>query len=143
MCAPGQFRCPEGKCISSQLVCNYQRDCEKGEDEYQSCRKSILFSTFPSRHAANAICQRSHHDDDRARRRLHPTRSINAHVLMFVAKRVYFHFLMLCARCTYLYTHSFFTRAQPVISSFMMMMIKMLMCAVLVAQLRMFTIIFH
>ncbi|CAB3367800.1 Hypothetical predicted protein [Cloeon dipterum] len=36
-CAPGQFRCPEGKCISSQLVCNYRRDCEKGEDEYQSC----------------------------------------------------------------------------------------------------------
>jgi hypothetical protein len=38
-CAPGMFRCPEGKCIPSLWVCNYQKDCEKGEDEFQACRK--------------------------------------------------------------------------------------------------------
>lgn len=31
------FRCAEGKCIPSLWVCNYQKDCEKGEDEFQSC----------------------------------------------------------------------------------------------------------
>ncbi|XP_066998103.2 low-density lipoprotein receptor-related protein 2 [Anabrus simplex] len=31
------FHCPEGKCIPSLLVCNYQKDCDKGEDEFQSC----------------------------------------------------------------------------------------------------------
>ncbi|XP_071451711.1 low-density lipoprotein receptor-related protein 2 [Hetaerina americana] len=31
------FRCPEGKCIPSLWVCNYLRDCEKGEDEFQAC----------------------------------------------------------------------------------------------------------
>ncbi|KAK9502381.1 hypothetical protein O3M35_011166 [Rhynocoris fuscipes] len=31
------FRCPEGKCIPTVSVCNYQKDCEKGEDEFQSC----------------------------------------------------------------------------------------------------------
>ncbi|XP_023703710.1 low-density lipoprotein receptor-related protein 2 [Cryptotermes secundus] len=36
-CAPGMFRCPEGKCIPSLWVCNYQKDCEKGEDEFQAC----------------------------------------------------------------------------------------------------------
>ncbi|KAK9880926.1 hypothetical protein WA026_013259 [Henosepilachna vigintioctopunctata] len=37
VCSTDQFRCPEGKCISKQLVCNYEKDCEKGEDEFQSC----------------------------------------------------------------------------------------------------------
>nr|XP_049706722.1 low-density lipoprotein receptor-related protein 2 isoform X3 [Helicoverpa armigera] len=37
ICPSGMFRCPEGKCIPSLWVCNYQRDCEKGEDEFQSC----------------------------------------------------------------------------------------------------------
>ncbi|XP_017778488.1 PREDICTED: low-density lipoprotein receptor-related protein 2 isoform X2 [Nicrophorus vespilloides] len=37
VCPPGMFRCPEGKCIPSLWVCNYQKDCEKGEDEFQSC----------------------------------------------------------------------------------------------------------
>lgn len=32
------FRCPEGKCIPSLWVCNYQKDCENGEDEAK-CRK--------------------------------------------------------------------------------------------------------
>uniref|UniRef100_A0A0K8S5A0 Uncharacterized protein n=1 Tax=Lygus hesperus TaxID=30085 RepID=A0A0K8S5A0_LYGHE len=36
-CGPGMFRCPEGKCIASVAVCNYQKDCEKGEDEFQNC----------------------------------------------------------------------------------------------------------
>lgn len=31
------FRCSEGKCIPSLWVCNYQKDCENGEDEIQSC----------------------------------------------------------------------------------------------------------
>lgn len=45
-CPTGMFRCPEGKCIPSLWVCNYQKDCEKGEDEFQSCRKynNILYS---------------------------------------------------------------------------------------------------
>jgi hypothetical protein len=38
-CTPGMFRCQEGKCIPSLWVCNYQKDCEKGEDEFQSCRE--------------------------------------------------------------------------------------------------------
>ncbi|XP_066250185.1 low-density lipoprotein receptor-related protein 2 [Euwallacea similis] len=37
VCPPGMFKCPEGKCISSLSVCNYQKDCEKGEDEFQQC----------------------------------------------------------------------------------------------------------
>ncbi|KAL3276135.1 hypothetical protein HHI36_020854 [Cryptolaemus montrouzieri] len=37
VCPSDKFKCPEGKCISQQLVCNYQKDCEKGEDEFQSC----------------------------------------------------------------------------------------------------------
>ncbi|XP_026327983.1 low-density lipoprotein receptor-related protein 2 isoform X3 [Hyposmocoma kahamanoa] len=37
VCPSGMFRCPEGRCIPALWVCNYQRDCEKGEDEFQSC----------------------------------------------------------------------------------------------------------
>ncbi|CAH2090680.1 unnamed protein product [Euphydryas editha] len=37
ICPSGMFRCPEGKCIPALWVCNYQRDCERGEDEFQSC----------------------------------------------------------------------------------------------------------
>ena len=36
-CPTGMFKCPEGKCIPQIWVCNYQKDCEKGEDEFQSC----------------------------------------------------------------------------------------------------------
>ncbi|CAA9998006.1 unnamed protein product [Nesidiocoris tenuis] len=36
-CGPGMFRCPEGKCIATVALCNYQKDCEKGEDEFQNC----------------------------------------------------------------------------------------------------------
>ncbi|KAK9680714.1 Low-density lipoprotein receptor domain class A [Popillia japonica] len=41
VCPPDMFRCPEGKCIPLGKVCNYQRDCEKAEDELQSCRKCL------------------------------------------------------------------------------------------------------
>ncbi|XP_045536115.1 low-density lipoprotein receptor-related protein 2 [Papilio machaon] len=37
ICPNGMFRCPEGKCIPSLWVCNYQSDCAKAEDEFQSC----------------------------------------------------------------------------------------------------------
>ncbi|XP_049818680.1 low-density lipoprotein receptor-related protein 2 [Aethina tumida] len=37
VCPQGMFRCPEGKCIPSLWVCNYQKDCENGEDEFQAC----------------------------------------------------------------------------------------------------------
>jgi low density lipoprotein-related protein 2 len=37
ICPLGMFRCPEGKCIPAIWVCNYEKDCEKGEDEFQSC----------------------------------------------------------------------------------------------------------
>ncbi|XP_012271678.1 low-density lipoprotein receptor-related protein 2 [Orussus abietinus] len=36
-CPLGMFRCPEGKCIPASWVCNYQRDCDNAEDEFQSC----------------------------------------------------------------------------------------------------------
>lgn len=49
VCPQGMFRCAEGKCIPSLLVCNYLKDCEKGEDEHQSCRKCFFFfGTFVS-----------------------------------------------------------------------------------------------
>jgi low density lipoprotein-related protein 2 len=33
------FQCSSGspQCIPQIWVCNYQKDCEKGEDEFQSC----------------------------------------------------------------------------------------------------------
>lgn len=37
VCPSGMFRCPEGKCIPATWLCNYHQDCEKGEDEFQSC----------------------------------------------------------------------------------------------------------
>ncbi|XP_015126789.1 low-density lipoprotein receptor-related protein 2 [Diachasma alloeum] len=36
-CGTGMFRCSDGKCIQQLAVCNYQKDCENGEDERQSC----------------------------------------------------------------------------------------------------------
>lgn len=41
-CPAGMFRCREGTCIPSLWVCNYQKDCMYGEDEFQSCRKYFL-----------------------------------------------------------------------------------------------------
>nr|XP_022902920.1 low-density lipoprotein receptor-related protein 2 [Onthophagus taurus] len=37
VCPPNSFRCPEGRCISNSQVCNYQKECDKAEDEFQSC----------------------------------------------------------------------------------------------------------
>lgn len=46
-CLPGQFRCQEGTCIPSLAVCNYQKDCDKGDDELQGCCKySSLINTM-------------------------------------------------------------------------------------------------
>ncbi|EDS40558.1 conserved hypothetical protein [Culex quinquefasciatus] len=36
-CPSGTFRCSEGKCIPQTSICNYQKDCEKGEDELNNC----------------------------------------------------------------------------------------------------------
>ncbi|XP_039499245.1 low-density lipoprotein receptor-related protein 2 isoform X1 [Drosophila santomea] len=36
-CPTDSFRCNNGKCISHHWVCNYQKDCDDGEDEMQSC----------------------------------------------------------------------------------------------------------
>ncbi|KAI5717758.1 hypothetical protein M8J77_010754 [Diaphorina citri] len=36
-CPAGQFRCLDGKCIPSLWVCNFHKDCDKGEDEQQTC----------------------------------------------------------------------------------------------------------
>uniref|UniRef100_A0A182SFA5 Uncharacterized protein n=1 Tax=Anopheles maculatus TaxID=74869 RepID=A0A182SFA5_9DIPT len=36
-CPFGTFKCPEGKCIPQTSVCNYQKDCDKGEDELNHC----------------------------------------------------------------------------------------------------------
>lgn len=47
VCPPSMFKCPEGKCIPMLWVCNYQKDCEKGEDEFQSCRKYIYNKQKP------------------------------------------------------------------------------------------------
>nr|CAD7599026.1 unnamed protein product [Timema genevievae] len=44
ICPSGMFRCPEGRCILSLRVCDYQKDCDKGEDEFQACRDRILGS---------------------------------------------------------------------------------------------------
>ncbi|CAG4963235.1 unnamed protein product [Colias eurytheme] len=38
ICPNGMFRCSDGKCIPALWVCNYQQDCERGEDELQSCQ---------------------------------------------------------------------------------------------------------
>ncbi|XP_063382257.1 low-density lipoprotein receptor-related protein 2 isoform X1 [Cydia fagiglandana] len=37
ICPSTMFQCPEGTCIERSRVCNYQKDCEKGEDEFQQC----------------------------------------------------------------------------------------------------------
>lgn len=34
-CAEGHFACPSGNCISSVWLCDGQKDCEDGADEFQ------------------------------------------------------------------------------------------------------------
>ncbi|KAM7284246.1 low-density lipoprotein receptor-related protein 2, partial [Ixodes scapularis] len=36
-CSTDNFRCSNGRCVPQRWVCDYQRDCEGGEDEHQSC----------------------------------------------------------------------------------------------------------
>ncbi|KAK8402469.1 hypothetical protein O3P69_000706 [Scylla paramamosain] len=36
-CTPAEFRCNNGRCIPRKWVCDYQKDCQNGEDEQQSC----------------------------------------------------------------------------------------------------------
>ncbi|XP_043497943.1 low-density lipoprotein receptor-related protein 2 isoform X2 [Polistes fuscatus] len=36
-CGLNMFKCLDGKCIPALLVCNYERNCENAEDEFQSC----------------------------------------------------------------------------------------------------------
>lgn len=43
-CEDGHFACPSGNCISSVWLCDGQKDCEDGADEFQ-CGKRHL-STF-------------------------------------------------------------------------------------------------
>ncbi|XP_020802669.1 basement membrane-specific heparan sulfate proteoglycan core protein isoform X5 [Drosophila serrata] len=37
-CQPNEFRCNNGQCIDSRKRCDYQEDCEDGEDENHECR---------------------------------------------------------------------------------------------------------
>ncbi|TGZ50262.1 hypothetical protein DBV15_02089 [Temnothorax longispinosus] len=40
------FRCNDGKCIQSILVCDYRGDCDDNSDEMQSCPfKKMMFSS--------------------------------------------------------------------------------------------------
>ncbi|XP_020802668.1 basement membrane-specific heparan sulfate proteoglycan core protein isoform X4 [Drosophila serrata] len=36
-CQPNEFRCNNGQCIDSRKRCDYQEDCEDGEDENHEC----------------------------------------------------------------------------------------------------------
>lgn len=59
-CGTGMFRCSDGKCIQQLAVCNYQKDCENGEDE-MPCRKFVIYSAL-----ILVLCQFSminNHDD--------------------------------------------------------------------------------
>lgn len=57
VCPLGMFKCPEGKCIPHLWVCNYQKDCENGEEEHScpppecepgqiSCRQYLFNRTY-------------------------------------------------------------------------------------------------
>ncbi|KAG9349405.1 hypothetical protein JZ751_027848 [Albula glossodonta] len=44
-CEDGHFACPSGNCISSVWLCDGQKDCEDGADEFQ-CDSSCLWNQF-------------------------------------------------------------------------------------------------
>ena len=40
LCTSDQFACGDsGKCIPQRWVCDYHKDCENGEDEFNNCRE--------------------------------------------------------------------------------------------------------
>lgn len=41
-CEEGHFACPSGNCISSVWLCDGQKDCEDGADEFQCGKQAIL-----------------------------------------------------------------------------------------------------
>lgn len=41
-CEEGHFACPSGNCISSVWLCDGQKDCEDGADEFQCGRPTNL-----------------------------------------------------------------------------------------------------
>lgn len=47
-CEEGHFACPSGNCISSVWLCDGQKDCEDGADEFQCGKLAYLFDLFQS-----------------------------------------------------------------------------------------------
>ena len=43
-CEEGHFACPSGNCISSVWLCDGQKDCEDGADEFQ-CGRGTYFTS--------------------------------------------------------------------------------------------------
>lgn len=55
-CEEGHFACPSGNCISSVWLCDGQKDCEDGADEFQ-CGKSTCFKSEKWKYGViNASC---------------------------------------------------------------------------------------
>lgn len=44
-CEEGHFACPSGNCISSVWLCDGQKDCEDGADEFQCGKPKIVFTS--------------------------------------------------------------------------------------------------
>lgn len=57
-CGNNMFRCNDGKCIQSILVCDYRGDCDDNSDEMQSCRKyeRPSFVNSSPRLCLNSVC---------------------------------------------------------------------------------------
>lgn len=43
-CEEGHFSCPSGNCISSVWLCDGQKDCEDGADEFQCGKRTKVNS---------------------------------------------------------------------------------------------------
>lgn len=44
-CYPGQFKCPDHRCIDPNFVCDGDRDCVDGADE-QGCSEYLTYIVF-------------------------------------------------------------------------------------------------
>lgn len=44
-CEEGHFACPSGNCISSVWLCDGQKDCEDGADEFQCGKPNKSYSS--------------------------------------------------------------------------------------------------